>query len=150
MNRRLWTGVVIVVGLLGGISFGFAPHPPTDWTGPVAKIAAAAVRGLNGISWTMIGSLVGLAGLVALTWRWLERRRRSTGHGPPWRTVVQLGKQGRPIAVIARDTGLSQDAVRILLSPMAVDPSFPRGNSFRSTRPPPPDSQFDDRSRRTQ
>ena len=46
-----------------------------------------------------------------------------------------MGKQGRSAATIARAIGLPQDAVRIVLAPVAVDSSLPRGNSFRSSQP---------------
>jgi membrane protein implicated in regulation of membrane protease activity len=147
MNRRLWTAVAMIIGLLGGVSFVFGPVRLTKLSTTIGHYATLATAAFGALPWSVVTvlALAAAAATVALLWR--ERRRRA-GHGEPWRTVVSLGKQGRPISVIARDTGLTQDAVRIVLAPVAFDPSFPRGNSFRSSSPLRSDSQPRDQSRR--
>lgn len=147
MNRRLWLTVGAIVALFGGVSFiygGTGPAALPTWTTSLARSAAAR---LERLPWTVVAGIAVAAVILAgLAW-WIERRRR-LGHGEPWRTVVLLGKQGRSISVIARNTGLPQDAVRIVLAPVSVDPSFPRGNSFRSSAPARPDSPASDQSKR--
>lgn len=76
--------------------------------------------------------------VVLLAMRWvgvvMSQRGRRLGDG---RTAVKcLGGKGRSVAQIARELGLSQDAVRTLMGP---DPSVRRnrlpGNFFRNGGP---------------
>lgn len=135
MNRRLW-GIVGVV-IAGMVAASIALRSP-DEVGKVAASAAPALdalqRSIQMLSWPAIGAIA--AGLVVPLGAFvLIRRRRSSsrgGFGEPWRTVIEMGRQGRNPATIAQATGLPQDAVRIILSPVAMEPSFPEGNSFRS------------------
>lgn len=136
MNRRLWIAVAAIVAVFVGVSWVLGPTPPPGGS-TVLRLANQAIGAVSALPWSVVTILAGaaIAATTGLVWR--ERRRRA-GHGEPWRTVITLGKQGRSISVIARDTGLTQDAVRIVLAPVALDPSFPRGNSFRSSAPPRP------------
>ncbi len=136
MTKRLWAVVGTVVALLGAASLlnGLPVRP-------AATGRALDALGAN-VEWTLghvplrmaglaTGGLLLAGGLLQLA----RRRRPRAGFGEPWRTVVELGRQGSSASAIARRTGLSQDAVRIVLAPVAVDPSRSRGKSFRSSRP---------------
>ena len=72
-------------------------------------------------------ALVALAAAIALV-MWRRRARR------PRPLVLELAARGEATSEIARRTGLPQDAVRLLLSPM-LDPAASEGRtgmSFRS------------------
>ncbi len=137
MTKRLWVMVGTVVVVLGAGSL--LARGEVDRS---RVVRALDVAGAN-VEWTLrhvplrtvglaTGGLLLAGGLVQL----LRRRRRSTaGFAEPWRTVIVLGRQGRSASAIAQATGLSQDAVRIVLAPVAVDPSLSRGKSFRSSQP---------------
>ena len=87
------------------------PAPPPM---PVLYVAAAGA---------LLVALVAL--FVVLTIRTRRQRLR----------VLRMAQRGNPMNHIARDTRLSQDAVRLLLSPM-IDPSRARvrsGKSFRTS-----------------
>ncbi|HVO36463.1 MAG TPA: hypothetical protein VMT21_12900 [Gemmatimonadales bacterium] len=71
-----------------------------------------------------------VAGLAAAAGSFLAARRRRTT-APPGTRARHLGRKGVPVAVIARRTGLSQDAVRAALGLMAGG-SLWRGSFFRS------------------
>jgi hypothetical protein len=60
----------------------------------------------------------------------LRHRRRE-----PWGAAVELARRGRPVDEIARVRGLSQDAVRVLLNPIATESPASRGRNFRHDRP---------------
>ncbi len=130
MNQRLWVTVGAVVGLLG---VGSA------LTESGTNLAAARDLGTRALHWVEqstkdIGwpALTGIAVVAgAAVFLTTKRGRRRSGHAEPWRTVIQMGRQGRSPSAIAQATGLPQDAVRIVLAPVQVE-SFQRGNSFRS------------------
>ena len=76
--------------------------------------------------WTGAAGALVLAAAAGTLVRRARSRRRPR--------VRRMAGSGEPLAEIARRNGLSQDAVRLMLSPM-VDParsSRPRGTSFRS------------------
>ena len=136
MTKRLWVMVGVVVVVLGAGSL--LTRVQADRT---RTVRALDVVGAN-VEWTLrhvplrtvalaTGGLLLTGGLLELLRR---RRRPRTGFAEPWRTVIVLGRQGRSASAIAQVTGLSQDAVRIVLAPVAVDPSLSRGKSFRSSR----------------
>lgn len=137
MRKQLWGMVGAVVVVMAAASF------LNSGTARRARVTRALdVVGAN-VEWTLrhvplksvalaTGGLVLLGGVVQLARR---RRRPKAGFAEPWRTVIELGKQGRSASAIAQATGLSHDAVRIVLAPVAVDPSLSRGKSFRSAGP---------------
>ncbi len=118
MNRRLWMSVGLVVAVLG---IGSAGKRALGW----------ADRAGRALGWpALAGVAVLAAGAVILT----GKRGRRSGYAEPWRTVIQMGRQGRSASAIAQATGLPQDAVRIVLAPVQAE-KFQRGNSFRSSQP---------------
>lgn len=145
MNKRLWGSVVGVLGLLATASIVAAPAENTRRLATFGRAAAARVTSAMGdlawvetalgrLSWPVTAAIGGTALILALAlvaWR----RRAAAGAGEPWRTVIQMGRQGRNAIEIARATGLPQDAVRIVLAPVAVDRAVPDGKTFRSTPP---------------
>ncbi len=145
MNRRLWTAVAVTITVMSGISFVWGPGQLEAGLRWVGTAVTTSVTAIEGAPWpTVAGAAVvaALAGLATLR----SKRRRLTGEREPWRTVIEMGKRGQSPSAIARRTGLPQDAVRIVLAPVEVDPAFPRGKSFRSSspapaRPPRSDSQ---------
>jgi hypothetical protein len=84
--------------------------------------------------------LLGLIGLTVVTVRRRRAAKRQGGHGVPWKSVVTLAKRGQPISLIARQTGLAQDAVRIVLAPIEAETVIDRGSSFRSGDRPDADA----------
>jgi hypothetical protein len=74
----------------------------------------------------LVAGLAAAAGLLAV--------RRRTNTAPPGAQARQLGRKGVPIAVIARRTGLSQDAVRTALGEIAGGTRW-SGSFFRSRAP---------------
>ncbi len=136
MNRRLWTAVAGTVTVLGGVSFIWGPGQVEKALHRMTDFGLAALAALDALPWSAVGALAAGAAVLGLLGLRSKRRRR-VGDGEPWRIVVEMGKQGRSPSAIARETGLPQDAVRIVLAPVAVDPSFPRGNSFRPPRSTP-------------
>jgi uncharacterized membrane protein len=145
VNRRLWTAVGLTIMVMGGVSFIWGPGRIGAGGGWMVGAAREGWDLIARLPWEVVVALAALAavlGLAAIRWD----RRRQRGEAEPWRTVIQMGREGRSPSVIARRTGLSQDAVRIVLAPIAVDPSFPRGKSFRSTGAAPPSRARSDRS----
>lgn len=138
MNRRLWGMVVVVLLTLGGVSFATGSREQAAQVLALAARGAAAVeRATAALTWPVVAGLAGafvvLGGVLVAIRRW--RRRPRAGFAEPWRTVIELARKGQNAGAIARATGLSQDAVRIVLAPVAVDQIDPRGKSFRSSPP---------------
>lgn len=135
MNKRLWISVGTVVGGLGVVSIASRWGELSQLGSRVGPALAAVEQGLGAARWP---ALVGIAavlaiGVIATLWR--KRRQPKGGFAEPWRTVIEMSKKGQGASVIAQATGLPQDAVRIMLGPIAVDPTFPGGKSFRSSQP---------------
>ncbi|MGE3615973.1 MAG: hypothetical protein AB7L66_08860 [Gemmatimonadales bacterium] len=135
MNRQLWKAVGGKVFVLGGVSFVTASRESLERAGAGAMAAAGwAERTLAGLSWPVIAGLaVGAVAIGAL--QTIRRRRPRSGFGEPWRTVIEMNRSGRNAAQIAQATGVSHDAVRIMLSPIAPDETRSPGKSFRSSSP---------------
>ncbi len=142
MNRRLWASVALVAVTLGG---GSIMAGATGKTAPAVAVgrdlAAWVDRTSQGLGWPAVAgmALLAVGGLMAT-----GRLRHRAGHAEPWRTVIQMGRQGRSPSAIAQATGLPQDAVRIALAPVQVE-STPRGNSFRSSQPDRSRGRIDNR-----
>ncbi|MHB1327631.1 MAG: hypothetical protein ACYC2K_05450 [Gemmatimonadales bacterium] len=135
MNKRLWISVGTVVGGLGVVSIVSRWNELNQLWADLGPTLAAIESGLGAARWPAlagIGVLVA-AGVTATLWR--RRRQPRGGFAEPWRTVIEMSKKGQGASVIAQATGLPQDAVRIMLGPIAVDPTFPGGKSFRSSQP---------------
>ncbi len=139
MNRRLWGMVVVVLFTLGGVSFATGSREQAARALAMAGRAVTAVETATAaLTWPVVGGLA--AALLCLgvaligVRRWRARRPRA-GLGEPWRTVIEMGRKGQNAGMIARATGLSQDAVRIVLAPVAAERIDPRGKSFRSSPP---------------
>ena len=137
MNRNLWTSVAATVAAMAALDYAANDHGGTRKA--VAFLAQAMPRA-NQIwdsagrvfSWDVVGLLTVALLVVLLVAR---RKRRPGGLAEPWRRVVELGRQGQQPATIARTTRQSQDAVRILLTAVAVDRMPARGKPFRSNDP---------------
>jgi hypothetical protein len=145
VNRRLWVSVVGIVATLGAVSV-LHPMPGQGSGGLLAGLAAAgkavslaaaqaAGQAAARLTWDVVG-LLAVAALVSVLLV-LRRGSKVERHGEPWKRVVELSQQGRSIASIAQVTRQSQDAVRIVLAPVAPERSRPHGNAFRSKAPPP-------------
>ncbi|MEO8450427.1 MAG: hypothetical protein ABI647_11580 [Gemmatimonadota bacterium] len=81
----------------------------------------------------VLAGLVVVVPLVMLTVRLVRRRRsRGTSHPAPWREIITLAQGGHPVSTIARQTRMSQDAIRIILAPMPVERVLEPGTSFRA------------------
>lgn len=132
MNRRLWISVGLVVAVLGAGSLVAGSRERLAPTLEAGKRAFGwAERTTHAVGWPALAGMAALAaGAVIAT----GRRRRQSGYAEPWRTVIQMGRQGRSASAIAQATGLPQDAVRIVLNPVQAE-SFQGGNSFRSSPP---------------
>lgn len=142
MSRRLWGMVGAIAAVFATVSFLFAtPAQVRQALSVLSAAAGAADRVARTVPLPIMIAVIGgavavsLAITVAVT---LKRRRPRAGFGEPWRTVVEMGRQGRSASAISQATGIPQDAVRIVLSPVAVDPSLSRGKPFR---PNPPSDQ---------
>ena len=130
MNRRLWVTVAAVVGLLGvGSALTGSGTKLATARDLGARALGSAERASRDMGWPALAGLAVVAGVAVFLTR--TRGRRRSGYAEPWRTVIQMGRQGRSPSAIAQATGLPQDAVRIVLAPVQVE-SFQRGNSFRS------------------
>lgn len=139
MSRRLWGMVGAIVAVFASVSFLFATPAQVRQAIAVAS-AAAAYADRVGRAVPLPVLLAGLGGVLALSLTVkllvrLRRQRPRAGFAEPWRTVVEMGRQGRSLSAISQATGLPQDAVRIVLSPVAVDPSLSQGKPFRPNRP---------------
>lgn len=127
MNRRLWAVVALVATLFGGLSLAANPAALEAVVSTLGRVGTL----LADLSWSTITAIA--AGALALTGLvWVLERKRRGGNPAPWQQIIALGKAGRPISVIARQTGVAQDVVRIVLAPVAIDSSVPRGKSFRA------------------
>lgn len=140
MTKRLWGmvgAVVVVLGTASLLNGSAGQRAKAAWV--LGAVGANLEWSLRNVPVRAVGLTAGglllLGGVVELVRR---RRRPKAGFGEPWRTVVLLGREGRSASAIAQVTGLSQDAVRIVLAPVAVDPSLSRGKSFRSSSPTDP------------
>lgn len=143
MSRQIWTAVLATVGLLLVAS---ALEAPERWrrAGRAVASGAAAAAG-DGAAFAAAHRrellYTGAGALVATLAGFGLARRRSTrraAHGVPWREVVELARRGRSVETIARSTHLAQDAVRTVLQPVAPDPEFTPGKSFRHEPPGSP------------
>jgi hypothetical protein len=137
VNRNLWASVAGAIVVMGGLEYAANPNGGVRQAVALVRRAAPAGAALVGrasgaLSWEVVGLLVAAALVMVLVAR---RRRRPTGLPEPWRRVVLLGRQGRPPATVARLTRQSQDAVRIVLAPVAVDRPPAEGKPFRSNDP---------------
>jgi hypothetical protein len=139
MNRQIWAAVLVTVGLMGATSV--LQH--TDaWRTNVAS-ARRELAELGGPAWRWaaedrdaIG--VGTAAIGVLLLVGIRRRRpERRGQAAPWQQVIEMATSGQEIDEIARATHLAQDAVRILLTPVPLDPALPPGRTFRHDRPVP-------------
>ncbi len=135
MNKRLWISVGTVVGALGVVSIVSRGSDLKQLWTDLGPALAAIEQGLGAARWPALAGIAVLvaAGIGATLWR--RRRQARGGFAEPWRTVIEMSKKGQGASVIAQATGLPQDAVRIMLGPIAVDPTFPGGKSFRSSQP---------------
>jgi len=131
MNRSTWTAVLVTVTLLvgatcstylpwGGVARRAAPTVAAlrDWAverqfvfaagAPHRMPPAAAVAT---VASGAIGAAAAVAAAVVAFVAWRAGRRR------PRAVVLRLARRGGAVADIARASGLSQDAVRLLLTP---------------------------------
>jgi hypothetical protein len=157
MNKNVWVSVVGTVAVMGALDYAASAGGAKAAGAAAAKagggfgarFGAAALgvwdRAAAFASWDLIGLVIVAALVLVLV---SLRRRRPTGHREPWIRVVELGRQGRSAASIAQVTRQPQDAVRILLAPVAVERMPVRGKSFRSNDPGPADPAPEGKSRR--
>ena len=149
MNRRLWGTVAVVLLVLAGVSWAAGATGGLEpavawWSGATTRVMAwlaangpALEAALGALALPTAAAALAVALGVGGWRRHRGRRRAASGHAEPWRTVIEMGRKGGHPAAIARATGLAQDAVRIMLAPIAPDETVTRGNSFRTTSPGP-------------
>ena len=139
MNRRVWVAVAATTAALVALSLAFSPPKAPN---AILAVLGSGFRRLDGLlellSWEVVGGIavLGLSGMLLL----VRRGRTHRGSGEPWRTVIELGRQGRSPSAIARTARVPQDAVRIVLSPIAQDRPVVQGKSFRPSSPPQSDA----------
>ncbi|MBX3147626.1 MAG: hypothetical protein KF785_12750 [Gemmatimonadales bacterium] len=135
MNKRLWISVGTVAGGLGVVSVASRWNELAQWWTGAGPALAAIEQGLGAARWPALLAAATLLAIGVTATLWRKRRQARGGFAEPWRTVIEMSKKGQGASVIAQATGLPQDAVRIMLGPIAVDPTFPGGKSFRSSQP---------------
>ena len=130
MNRKLWVAVGATITVMGAVDYGARP------TGAIRDFVQKGIELWDRlgalISWDIAGFSTVAALLVLLV---SMRKRRGDRHPEPWRKVIELGRKGRSVSQISYVTRQPQDAVRILLAPVALDRDRPRGKSFRASGP---------------
>jgi len=128
--RRVWLAVAAASAAVVALSPGFSPpNPPNAVLQPLVA-GAGRLRGAQALlSWDAVGGVaaIRLAGILLVVRRGRVRR----GSGEPWRTVIELGRQGQTASAIGRTAMLPQDAVRIVLAPVGLDCQLPQRKSLR-------------------
>ncbi len=140
MNRRIWAAVLATVGVMGTTSV--LQHTDAWRTNVASARRELADRGGPAWRWAVghrdaIGVGTAAIGVLLLVGLRLRRRPERRGHAAPWQQVIEMATSGQEIDEIARATHLAQDAVRILLTPVPLDPALPPGRTFRHDRPVP-------------
>lgn len=158
---RLVAGFVTVFVLLS-----FAPTLPdlraagADLFSGVDLSEVELTEGVGNLLLVMAGGLVLSVGVIAGRRKFLARPRRSPAPRPSTSRAVarqasttpaasvpesalarQLRKEsnrGLRVPELARQFGLSQDAVRVAVGRVAPAPAAPKGSSFRSRQPAAP------------
>ncbi|MFB3908841.1 MAG: hypothetical protein ACE15D_10600 [Candidatus Eisenbacteria bacterium] len=114
MNRKTWRAVATAAGLL--IVAGVGPKLPGPAAAWLDRSGIAVGGGLAGLAAGAIIA-IGVVPFVAFRGR-AQRLRRAVPLASDGRLAdaARLARAGAPIPRIARETGLSQDAVRMLIA----------------------------------